>query len=75
MENQIGEDAIGKEWEWEQFFECFRDPQVYFTFLNTFLSCIPNGAFTTFSSLIYVTFGFDDWEAMLYGHPRDGKLF
>lgn len=41
--NQAGKESTGKKWNWEQFRECFRDPQVYFVFLNTFLACVPNG--------------------------------
>ncbi|KAL4907802.1 hypothetical protein BDW74DRAFT_166435 [Aspergillus multicolor] len=69
--NQISEDTAGKKWSWAQVRECFKDPQVYFSFLNTFLACIPNGGITAFSSLMYETFGFDEWESMLYGCPRD----
>jgi hypothetical protein len=41
--NQMAEDTAGKKWSWEQFWECFKDPQVYFGFFNTMLACIPNG--------------------------------
>ncbi|KAL2833327.1 major facilitator superfamily domain-containing protein [Aspergillus cavernicola] len=82
IENQISEDTVGKKWSWAQFRECFRDPQVYFGFFNTLLACIPNGPYlrlteihsgiTAFSSLMYQTFGFDEWGSMLYGLPRNG---
>jgi ACS family allantoate permease-like MFS transporter len=71
MENQLGDENTSRQWDWEQCWECFRDPQIYFVFLNTFLACIPNGGITTFSSLLYVTFGFDSWGSMLYGLPRN----
>ncbi|VUC36597.1 unnamed protein product [Clonostachys rosea] len=70
-ENQIGEESTSKKWNWDHFWECFRDPQVYFGFANTFLACIPNGGITTFSSLLYETFGFDTWGSMLYSLPRN----
>lgn len=41
--NKIGEDSTNQKWRWDQVRECFRDPQVYFGFANTFLACIPNG--------------------------------
>ncbi|KAL3457170.1 MFS general substrate transporter [Aspergillus heterothallicus] len=72
MVNQMADDTAGKKWSWEQFWECFRDPQVYFGFFNTMLACIPNGGITAFSSLMYQTFGFDEWGSMLYGLPRNG---
>ncbi|KAL4791882.1 MFS general substrate transporter [Aspergillus venezuelensis] len=70
--NQISEEIAGKRWSWPQFWECFRDPQVYFGFFNTLLACIPNGGITAFSSLMYQTFGFDEWGSMLFGLPRNG---
>ncbi|KAL4872625.1 major facilitator superfamily domain-containing protein [Aspergillus spectabilis] len=71
--NQMAEDTAGKKWPWVQFRECFKDPQVYFGFFNTMLLCIPNGGITAFSSLMYQTFGFDEWGSMLYGLPTNGK--
>ncbi|KAJ5570336.1 MFS general substrate transporter [Penicillium hispanicum] len=70
-ENQSGQDTTGREWSWPQVAEAFRDPQLYFSFANSFLANIPNGGITTFSSLMYETFGFSDWESMLYGCPRN----
>ncbi|CAI0647288.1 unnamed protein product [Colletotrichum noveboracense] len=73
-QNQIGEETANKAWNWDHVWECFKDPQVYFGFFKTFLACIPNGGITTFSSLLYVTFGFDTWQSMLWGLPRNGIL-
>ncbi|KAI4597701.1 hypothetical protein KJ359_003976 [Pestalotiopsis sp. 9143b] len=70
MENQLGEESTSGKWKWDQVWECFRDPQVYFGFFNTFLACIPNGGITAFSNLLYVTFGFDSWQSMIYSLPR-----
>ncbi|KAF5511954.1 putative transporter [Colletotrichum aenigma] len=73
-QNQIGEETANKAWNWDHVRECFKDPQVYFGFFNTFLACIPNGGIATFSSLLYVTFGFDTWQSMLWGLPRNGII-
>lgn len=43
IENGAGQDTTGKRWDWDQVWEALRDPQFYFSFLNTFITCIPNG--------------------------------
>lgn len=43
ISNQIGQDTTGKKWSWPQVAEAFRDPQLYFSFVNSFLANIPNG--------------------------------
>lgn len=42
MSNQLGEDTTGKKWSWPQVVEAFQDPQLYFSFINSFLANIPN---------------------------------
>ena len=42
-DNQTGEEFTSRKWKWNHFWECFKDPQVYFVFANTLLACIPNG--------------------------------
>jgi hypothetical protein len=39
----MGRDTTGKDWNWEQVIDAFKDPQLYFGFANSFLSNIPNG--------------------------------
>jgi hypothetical protein len=43
------------------------DPQTYFFFFVTILSTLPNGANTTFSKLIWQSFGFTPLETLLKG--------
>ncbi|KAJ5642865.1 MFS general substrate transporter [Penicillium longicatenatum] len=71
FDNQMAPDTTGREWSWPQVIETFQDPQLYFSVATSFLVNIPNGGITTFGSLMYETFGFSDWESMLYGCPRN----
>lgn len=43
LRNKAGRDVTGKKWNWPQVGEAFRDPQLYFSMLNAFLSSVPNG--------------------------------
>jgi ACS family allantoate permease-like MFS transporter len=45
MKNHAGTDLTGKKaWKWDQFYECFYDPVMYFQFINTFFACVVSGA-------------------------------
>lgn len=52
LKNQTGQDTTGKQWSWPQVYEAFKDPQLYFSFANSFLANIPNGS-------VYTQFLFD----------------
>lgn len=43
IQNGAGQDTTGKRWDWSHVREALRDPQFYFSFLNTLLANIPNG--------------------------------
>lgn len=43
LRNKAGRDVTGKQWKWPQVAEAFKDPQLYFSTLNAFLSSVPNG--------------------------------
>lgn len=43
------------------------DPQTYFFFFVTIINALPNGANTTFSKLIWKSFGFSNLETLLKG--------
>lgn len=66
--NQTGSDRNKHaEFKWEQVWGTFRDPQTYFFFFVTFINALPNGANTTFSKLIWKSFGFSDLDTLLKG--------
>lgn len=41
--------------------------------VNAFLSSVPNGALTTFGSIIMKSFGFTELQVLLVEIPRSGK--
>ena len=43
LRNKVGRDVTGKQWKWAQVAEAFRDPQLWFSMVNAFLSSVPNG--------------------------------
>ncbi|KAF4464782.1 major facilitator superfamily transporter [Fusarium albosuccineum] len=66
--NQTGSDREKRsEFKWEQVWGTFRDPQTYFFFFVTIINALPNGANTTFSKLIWKSFGFTPLETLLKG--------
>ncbi|GFZ45616.1 hypothetical protein JCM24511_03344 [Saitozyma sp. JCM 24511] len=72
MSNHAGTDLTGrKTWKWEQVKEAFSDPVLYFQFVNAFLSCVVNGALTTFGTVVNQSFGFSESQVILYGIPRN----
>lgn len=42
VRNKAGRDVTGKKWVWPQVAEAFKDPQLYFSCANAFLSSVPN---------------------------------
>ncbi|KAL4911474.1 hypothetical protein BDW74DRAFT_164934 [Aspergillus multicolor] len=68
MANQTGSDREKRsEFKWEQVWSTFKDPQMYFFFFVTIVNALPNGANTTFSKLIWKSFGFSSLETLLKG--------
>ncbi|KAL4792474.1 major facilitator superfamily domain-containing protein [Aspergillus venezuelensis] len=68
MSNQTGSDREKRsEFRWDQVWATFRDPQTYFFFFVTIINALPNGANTTFSKLIWKSFGFSSLETLLKG--------
>ncbi|BEJ11159.1 hypothetical protein CspHIS471_0105810 [Cutaneotrichosporon sp. HIS471] len=56
-------------WRWSQVLECFKDPQFYMGFLGNLLCTIPNGAITTFNTLLLKSFGYSNLEAIIWLFP------
>ncbi|OLN97808.1 putative transporter C417.10-like protein 3 [Colletotrichum chlorophyti] len=71
MSNNSGHDRTAiKGWKWKQVRECFIDPCFWFAGMNAFLSSVPNGGLTTFSSIVITSFGFTNLQAILIDIPR-----
>ncbi|CAJ2502982.1 Uu.00g103760.m01.CDS01 [Anthostomella pinea] len=70
--NNTGHDRTGvKTWKWKQARECLVDPCFWFAGINAFLSSLPNGGLTTFSSIINTGFGFTNLQVILLDIPRN----
>ncbi|KAF9883409.1 hypothetical protein FE257_003492 [Aspergillus nanangensis] len=68
VSNQTGSDREKRsEFKWEQVWITLKDPQTYFFFFVTIINALPNGANTTFSKLIWKSFGFTPLETLLKG--------
>ncbi|KAF5558709.1 major facilitator superfamily transporter [Fusarium phyllophilum] len=68
MSNQTGSDREKRsKFKWDQVWVAFKDPQTYFFFFITIMNALPNGANTTFSKLIWKSFGFTPLETLLKG--------
>ncbi|KZL87103.1 major facilitator superfamily transporter [Colletotrichum incanum] len=68
ISNQTGSDSQKRsEFKWDQVWATFKDPQTYFFFFVTIINALPNGANTTFSKLIWKSFGFTPLETLLKG--------
>lgn len=66
--NQTGSDrSKHSEFKWDQVWSTFKDPQTYFFFFVTIINALPNGANTTFSKLIWKSFGFSELDTLLKG--------
>ncbi|KAK8866200.1 hypothetical protein IAR55_001351 [Kwoniella newhampshirensis] len=75
VRNKTGESTSGYAVNWDQVWEAFRDPQVYFTMTFTFLSCLASGGFSTFSTLILRSFGLTTEETISYQLPWYAIMF
>ncbi|KAI9148828.1 transporter [Paramyrothecium foliicola] len=68
MSNKTGSDQKKRsEFRWGQAWATFKDPQTYFFFFVAIINALPNGANTTFSKLIWQSFGFTSLDTLLKG--------
>ncbi|KAK2599057.1 hypothetical protein QQS21_005463 [Conoideocrella luteorostrata] len=58
-----------RQWNWDQFFEAFRDPRTYLYVLFSLLMNIPNGGITSFGSIVINSFGFSPRMSLLLNMP------
>ncbi|PIA99779.1 putative transporter [Cercospora beticola] len=70
VSNKAGRDVTGVQWSWPQVAEAFKDPQLWFSMINAFLSSVPNGGLTTFGNIVLNSFGFTELQVLLVEIPR-----
>ncbi|WRT69328.1 uncharacterized protein IL334_006312 [Kwoniella shivajii] len=69
ISNKDGEHESGVKIKWDQVWECFRDPQIYFQVIFMFLVCTVSGGITSFSAIIIKSFGFQSAESIALQLP------
>ncbi|KAK8038098.1 hypothetical protein PG994_014865 [Apiospora phragmitis] len=65
--NQMG--VISREWRQDHLKEALLDPKTWFWFSLIFAIAIPSGGISTFGPLIIQTFGFDQFQTILFNIP------
>ncbi|KAL7619680.1 hypothetical protein AAE478_010221 [Parahypoxylon ruwenzoriense] len=65
--NQMG--VISREWRNDHLKEALLDPKSWFWFALLFSISIPSGGISTFGPLIVKTFGFDQFQTILFNIP------
>ncbi|OTA55815.1 MFS general substrate transporter [Hypoxylon sp. EC38] len=65
--NQMG--VISREWRNDHLKEALLDPKSWFWFALLFSISIPSGGISTFGPLIVETFGFDQFQTILFNIP------
>ncbi|KAF9890765.1 hypothetical protein FE257_005634 [Aspergillus nanangensis] len=64
-----------KKWDRTQFFEAITDFKTWWFFVFAFVTCVPNGGTTSFSTLIINGFGYDVYQTILMGLPAPAFQF
>jgi hypothetical protein len=65
--NQMG--IISREWRWDHVRETFLDPKTYLWFFLIVAISIPSGGISTFGNLIVKSFGYTNFQAILFNIP------
>ncbi|KAL3462682.1 major facilitator superfamily domain-containing protein [Aspergillus heterothallicus] len=65
--NQMG--IISREWRWDHVWETFTDVKTLLWFLLILSISIPSGGISTFGSLIITSFGYENFDAILFNLP------
>ncbi|KAI6088450.1 MFS general substrate transporter [Hypoxylon rubiginosum] len=69
VSNKTGESTSGIKFKWNQLWECFVDPQIYFIMLTTILKSSASGGFSTFSTIILQSFNLNTEQTIVYQLP------
>jgi MFS transporter, ACS family, allantoate permease len=67
VKSQTVSDAQKRDFNWQQVWDTFKDPQNYFFFVTVLVNSFPNGGTTSFGNLVYVGFGFTALETIIEG--------
>ncbi|KAL2801910.1 major facilitator superfamily domain-containing protein [Aspergillus granulosus] len=65
--NQMG--IISREWRWDHVWETLTDVKTWLWFLLIVSISIPSGGISSFGSLIIKSFGYENFEAILFNLP------
>lgn len=65
--NQMG--VVNREWRNDHLKEALLDPKTWFWFCIIFAISIPSGGISTFGPLIIKTFGFNNFQTILFNIP------
>ncbi|KAL4874902.1 major facilitator superfamily domain-containing protein [Aspergillus karnatakaensis] len=65
--NQMG--IISREWRWDHVIETLLDVKTWIWFLLIIAISIPSGGISTFGSLIITSFGYTNFDAILFNLP------
>ncbi|KAF1833506.1 MFS general substrate transporter [Decorospora gaudefroyi] len=65
--NQMG--VASRVWKWDHVFEAFTDPKTWLWFSMLTAVSIPSGGISTFGPLIIQSFGFNQFQTILFNMP------
>ncbi|BCS30464.1 putative MFS transporter [Aspergillus puulaauensis] len=71
--NQMG--IISREWRWDHVWETLLDVKTWIWFILIIAISIPSGGISTFGSLIITSFGYTNFDAILFNLPFGAVQF